>query len=317
MKVGILGTGFGIVHVEVFSQHPLVDEVLVYSRKQENLDRILSEHTVQGTTNMDDILTDPSVDVVTIALPPQLHAEIAIKAMENGKDVICEIPVCTTLEDAEKIAAAARRTGKRVLVDLFDRFTAPAKAIHRIIQSGEYGNLCDIQLHNAAGPVWGSHPLPLAVLPMEMSYSDFDFLYWCLGELNINAVNAIQRDGASSAITVLLDGMEKHNILLTNSALPPKSYASQSHWELCFDLATISYHERSWAEDGNNRADLMLYTESDVQPITLEETNHYFDALDYSLCRISDGVAGITDLEQAIPALKLVLDLELKISQSL
>lgn len=70
MKIGVLGTGFGMVHLQTFAKHPLVDEVVFFSRTQQK------------------------VDVVTIALPPKIHGPVAIRAMEQGKDVICEIPLC-------------------------------------------------------------------------------------------------------------------------------------------------------------------------------------------------------------------------------
>lgn len=71
MKIGVLATGFGMVHLRTFQNHPLVDEVS-------------AKLGLLGTTNMDDILCDPSVDMVTIVLPHALHAQTAIRAMERG-----------------------------------------------------------------------------------------------------------------------------------------------------------------------------------------------------------------------------------------
>lgn len=309
MKIGILGTGFGVVHVGVFSDHPQADDVVVYSRKQESLTPILKNHKVKSTTNMDDILLDPTIDTVTIALPPKLHAEVAIKAMENGKDVICEIPVCPTLADAKRMQEVSAKTGKRVLVNLFDRFTASSKAIHELIQSGEYGKLCTLRTHTAAGPVWGYHPLPLDLLPMEMSYCSFDMLHWWFGELALKAVSAFQRDVSSSAITVLMETAGCASILLTNSALPPKTYASQGQLEASFEKATLTFRDKSWAQEGNV-SEMLLYRDEDVVAVDLPESDHYFESLDYSLQNIISGKKGITDLEEALPALMLVLEVE-------
>ncbi|MGG5369440.1 Gfo/Idh/MocA family protein [Enterococcus sp. AZ196] len=310
VKIGILGTGFGVVHVETFVNHPLVSEIVVFSRKQESLDPIIKQFGVISTTKLEDILTDPDIKIVTIALPPKLQVEFAIKAMEHGKDVICEIPVSPILADIETLTAVSHQTGKRVLVDLFDRFTTPAKIAHEMINSGEYGRVCHVSMTNAAGPVWGNHPLPLNALPMEMSYSDFDFLSWCLGDLQVKSVAAVERDEHSSAASTLLEGLNGLPIVLTNSALPTKVYAVQSCWQIFFEEATLSYYEKSWSTAGDNKAEMLLYSDDEVQSIDLPKHNHYFASLDYSLRKIVSGEKGLTDLEQSIPVLKLVMELE-------
>jgi len=61
---------------------------------------------------LDDVLADPSVDIVLIATPNHLHADIAIKSMRAGKHVLCEKPVCPTSAELEQVLAVSRETGK-------------------------------------------------------------------------------------------------------------------------------------------------------------------------------------------------------------
>ena len=84
-----------------------------------------------------------------------LHAQTAILAIEQGKDVICEVPVCPTLEEAEQIAKAARRTGRRVFVDLFGRFSTAHRFLREKITFGEYGRLLSLQVVNRCATVRG------------------------------------------------------------------------------------------------------------------------------------------------------------------
>lgn len=70
MKIGVLGTGFGMVHLQTFQNHPLVDEAVFFSRTQGKVDEVSAKLGLRGTKNIDDILCDPGVDMVTIALPP-------------------------------------------------------------------------------------------------------------------------------------------------------------------------------------------------------------------------------------------------------
>lgn len=60
-------------------------------------------------TDWRDIVNDPEIDVVSICTPNNVHAEIAIAALNAGKHVLCEKPIASTLEDAKAMAEAARK----------------------------------------------------------------------------------------------------------------------------------------------------------------------------------------------------------------
>lgn len=308
MKIGVLGTGFGIVHLQIFAKHPLVDEVVFFSRTQQKIDEISAQMGLRGTTNMDDILCDPTVDVVTIALPHRLHAEVAICAMEQGKDVICEVPICPTLEEAERIAAVSKKTGKRVLVDLFSRFSPAHCFLQKKISSGEYGKLLSLQTVNRNAPVWGEHPLGLNVLPLESCSCEFDWLNGCLGELSLKGATATEVEKKAACIDLLLTAEGDVPVQMTTSTLMPLSYGVQERIEATFERAAVVYTETSWCKAGNI-AELAVYDNDKRTVLPLPEANHYYDSLTYCLERILDGKPGITDLEQAVPGIKLALEL--------
>lgn len=313
MKIGVLGTGFGMVHLQTFAHHPLVDEVIFFSRIQRKVEEISAQMRLRGTANMDDILCDPTVDVVTIALPHKLHAEIAIRAMEQGKNVICEIPVCPTMAEMEKLTEVSRRTGKRVLVDLFTRFHPVNRLLHESIASGEYGKLLSLQVVGRNAPVWGEHPLGLSILPLESCSCEFDWLGWCLGGLSIVGVSAVdvpEKNGA--CIDLLLKSVGDVPVQMTTSTLMPLSMGVQSRIEATFERAALVYTETSWSKDGN-AAQLCLYDKERKRALSLPEANSYYDSLTYSLKRILDGTPGVTDLSEAVSALTLALELEKRI----
>ena len=56
------------------------------------------------------------VDAIVMALPPQFHADLAIQAVEAGKDVLVEKPIALTVADGERAVEAARRTGRIFMV---------------------------------------------------------------------------------------------------------------------------------------------------------------------------------------------------------
>jgi predicted dehydrogenase len=79
------------------------------------------------------------IDAVVVTTPPHVHAEISIAALESGKHVLCEKPLCRTLEEAQAMLDAASRAG-RVLKCGFNHRHHPAvlEARHRF-EAGEFG----------------------------------------------------------------------------------------------------------------------------------------------------------------------------------
>ncbi len=66
--------------------------------------------------NYDQIASNPAIDVVYIALPNSMHAEYTIRTAKAGKHVLCEKPMCTTVQDAEAMTAACREARRRLMV---------------------------------------------------------------------------------------------------------------------------------------------------------------------------------------------------------
>ena len=66
----------------------------------------------KATADWRDLMADPEVDVVSVTTPNQCPAEMAIAALEAGTQVWCEKPMAPAFEDAERMLAAARASGK-------------------------------------------------------------------------------------------------------------------------------------------------------------------------------------------------------------
>jgi predicted dehydrogenase len=71
-------------------------------------------HKCDMTLDYREILSRPDIDAVLIATPDHWHAKIAVEAMDNGKDVYVEKPMCHTIEEAKQLSATVKET-KRVL----------------------------------------------------------------------------------------------------------------------------------------------------------------------------------------------------------
>lgn len=93
-----------------------------------------------------ELLNDPEVDLVTVILPHNLHAEVSIACSEAGKHVIVEKPMCLSSAEADAMIAAARNGGKMLSVYQNRRWDGDFNTIKKAINEGLIGDLVSIEL---------------------------------------------------------------------------------------------------------------------------------------------------------------------------
>ena len=91
--------------------------------------------------NLDDLLRDPQVDLVDIALPTSLHADFAVRALEAGKHVFCEKPMALKLADCERMVAAAKKANRLLMIGHVLPFFPEYDWARKVILSGDYGRV--------------------------------------------------------------------------------------------------------------------------------------------------------------------------------
>ncbi len=107
-----------------------------------------------------DLLADPEVEAVYNPLPNGLHCEWTIRALEAGKHVLCEKPMAANASEAERMAQAARASG-RMLVEAFHyRYHPLAARMREIVASGALGEVKHVEAHTC-------FPLPF---PRDIRY---------------------------------------------------------------------------------------------------------------------------------------------------
>jgi 2-hydroxy-4-carboxymuconate semialdehyde hemiacetal dehydrogenase len=138
--VGICVLGAGAIaerHMQAYHQLGGVLPRWVVSRPTEAAHDFASRWSfAQAATSVEPALADPSVALVLIASPSPLHSEQAVQAMQAGKDVIVEIPVALSWPDAQKVAQAAAKLGRRVWVCHTLRSTAALRLVRDRVRSG-------------------------------------------------------------------------------------------------------------------------------------------------------------------------------------
>ena len=96
---------------------------------------------------VDEVFEHKDIDAIVLALPPQFHSEYAIRAMENGKDVLVEKPIALTVPDAELAVAKAKSAGRVFMVGHVLRFHPAFEKLLALIAAGELGDVKYIHSH--------------------------------------------------------------------------------------------------------------------------------------------------------------------------
>ena len=128
MKLAILGTGLIVRTVlPVLEEIEGIELVSILSTPRsiaigEELAQTYS--IAQATSSFDDILSNPEIDTVYVALPNHLHFDYAKKALQSGKHVICEKPFTMTFAEFEDLAAIAKEKNLILLEAITNQYRA-------------------------------------------------------------------------------------------------------------------------------------------------------------------------------------------------
>ena len=95
--------------------------------------------------DVDALLSDPDIDAVSVCMANAFHAEISIKALRAGKHVLCEKPMAVSLEECEAMVAAARESGKRLMIGHNQRLAPAHKKAKELLTSGALGRVITFQ----------------------------------------------------------------------------------------------------------------------------------------------------------------------------
>ena len=87
----------------------------------------------------EEAFSDTAIDAIVLCTPNHTHRDLAIAALEHGKDVVIEKPIACTTAEADEILAAAKRNNRHVVVAENHRYRPNVMALERIVRSGDLG----------------------------------------------------------------------------------------------------------------------------------------------------------------------------------
>lgn len=143
LKVGIVGLRRGTTYAQLFNNHPRTEVVALCDINPEALEKTrmtLGLNSSQCFRNYDDLLK-ADLDVIVIATPIPFHAEQSIKALENGKHVLCEVTAADNIKDCKRLVQTVKRTGMKYMLAENMCYVHFIREWRKIIQEGKLGKI--------------------------------------------------------------------------------------------------------------------------------------------------------------------------------
>jgi len=316
MKIALLGTGFGQAHAAVYAERPDVDEVVVFGRTPAKLATIGGQFGFATTTDLDSLITDDSVDLVDICLPTRLHADVAVAAMQAGHDVLIELPLATTMEDARRIIIAEQATGRRAFVDMFSRFSPANQQLRQTVAGQRYGPLRVLEIEGRTALLWPGYDLGLDTLALDMMHADFDLVTTLLGRPSTVQVTGTGGPGGRGAAAEALLGYPQAFARCTSSSLMPQPYQVRGGWRATFPGAVLEYAMRA-GFTGEGASSLTEVTADGERPIDLPDAGPpYAAVIGHTLACLAGDGGNLIEPASALPALELTLDVHQRLVQA-
>lgn len=144
IRLAIIGTGYRAwAHLAILKSLPGFQVVALADPTPENLDR--ASTLAPGAKTYSDykklLAEREDIDAVVVITPSFLHAEVTVAAFERGLPVLCEKPMATTIDDANRMIEASRKSGKLLYIGFQKRLVPATNKMRDLVAAGEIGKI--------------------------------------------------------------------------------------------------------------------------------------------------------------------------------
>ncbi|WP_339275585.1 Gfo/Idh/MocA family oxidoreductase [Paenibacillus sp. FSL W8-0426] len=197
LKVAVIGAGsISDCHLQAYADNPDVEIYAICDLNEERAKDMAKKYGASRVfTDYRDLLAMPEIDSVSICTWNNSHAEISIAALDAGKNVLCEKPLCQTVEEALAVEQAVKRSGKLLQVGFVRRYSDNAQILKQFIEAGELGDIyyakasCLRRLGNPGG--WFSDRERSGGGPLiDIGVHIIDICWYLMGKPKVKSVSA-------------------------------------------------------------------------------------------------------------------------------
>lgn len=149
LKHAIVGCGrIAPCHAEAFARLPGVKLWSCTDPVQERAAQLAQQFGIaKAVGSFEEVLADPEVTSLSLAVPHDLHAPMAAQALERGKHVLVEKPVCLNPEEGARLLDAARRARTSLVPVVQHRYDPAIQIIRELVASGDLGQIRLVRSH--------------------------------------------------------------------------------------------------------------------------------------------------------------------------
>lgn len=142
LQVGVIGLGMGRHHIAGYQNHPSAQVVAISDTDPIRLQEIGDKYNIpKRYATAEQMFSAEKLDVVSIATPNKFHKPITLACFEAGCHVLCEKPMAMSAVEGREMLAAAKKAGKRLMINFSYRFTEQSMALKQQVDMGAIGEV--------------------------------------------------------------------------------------------------------------------------------------------------------------------------------
>ena len=143
LRAGIIGLGVGEAHIAGYQSHKNCEVRAVCDLSRERLEAVQKKFSIPKiSTDADEILEDPEIDLVSVASYDNFHHDQVVKALEHDKHVFVEKPLCLYEKEASHIRTLLKaRPSLKLSSNLILRQSPRFQRLKKMVEGDEFGNL--------------------------------------------------------------------------------------------------------------------------------------------------------------------------------
>jgi predicted dehydrogenase len=239
VQVAIIGAGLqGRRRSEPIAADPRFKIATVVDRDIKKAERLGKPFDAAIGTDWRPAVADPNIDIVLVLTYPDTHAEIAMAALEAGKDVLCEKPLTRTESEAYTLLATVKRTGRTLKCGFNHRHHPGVMEAYRLYKEGLIGKPVFGRARYGIGgrpgieSEWRSDPAIVSGGQlMEQGIHVIDLFCWFLGHIR-------RVTGFSSTTRWPIKPLEDNGFALLQNAegVIASVHASLTQWTNLFEF---------------------------------------------------------------------------------
>lgn len=137
IRCGVVGVGsLGQHHARIYASLPNTELVGIVEASDARAAEICARHNCQRFATAEEL--GAACDAVSVVVPTDRHAQVALPLLEKGCHLLIEKPICSNLEDAERVLEAARTSGSIVQVGHIEHFNPVMGFLEKEVQAPRF-----------------------------------------------------------------------------------------------------------------------------------------------------------------------------------